>query len=494
MNQPALPESGPDRFVFAGLVVLLLWLPLPWGSTSGWARDLFCTLAWLLLAAWLLQAVLGRAGLPPRPRRHAWALLIWLLWIGWIAGQMLALPSGLLAELSPEAVRVHAALAQVPGASARLTTSIAAGATADALLLTLGYFALYWLIVLSSAGTPGRVRLLLATLVVGGLAQALFGSLMTLSGVEYGLFGRKWFYLGSATGSFVNRNHFAGYLELTGAAALALVLAGLGKPLSGRSWRQLMRDTINLFFSDKIRARVALAVMVVGIVMSRSRMGNIAFFASLCVCGLGYIVLRERALAFRAAVLFLSLLVVDTLIVSRWLGIGQVIERLERTDVAEEGRVQLLEEIPPVIDSFLWAGSGLGTFASAYAPHRSPRMHAWFDHAHNDYVELLVETGVPGLALLLTLAGIHYLHAARLIVLRRRRFPAAVGFATFMAMSAYGLHSLVDFNLQIPANAATLVALMAMSACCSARAGAGEGVRRREAPDRDSSGDEVRPG
>lgn len=456
-----------ERAWFGALVLLVLWLPLPWGSHTAWAADLLAALSLALLCTWLALATLGHARLPERIGRLAWPLVLWLLWIGWIVLQILPLPPEDLATRSPAAHAAHRAVAELAGAEPRWSSSISPSATGDRLLLTLGYFALYWCVVLGAIGSEARIRALLWTVAAAGTIQALYGALMTLSGLEWAFFAPKRWYLDSATGSFVNRNHFAGYLELTAAAALALVLADL-KPVRGRrSWRQRLRDLIAFAFSDRARARVALAIMLVGIVLSKSRMGNLAFFAALTVCGIAFIALRQRALAMRAAILFLSLLVVDVWIVSRWFGFEQLVERLETTDLGQEGRLRLLDEIPPVLEAYGDAGSGLGTFALAYAPFRSTQMREHFDHAHNDYVELAVETGITGLVLVLAFAGIHALHALRIVILRRRRLPAAAAFAALMGLTAMGIHATAEFNLQIPANAATLLVLLALVACCT---------------------------
>lgn len=347
--------------------------------------------------------------------------------------------------------------------------SIARSLTIDAWLLSAGYACLYILILISCHGDRGRMRAVLATLVIAGLLQATYGSVMVLSGLEWGFFAEKEFYRGVATGTFVNRNHLAGYLELCAAAALGLVLSDLGSNHRSRSLRQHLLDAIALLFSTKMRARLALAVMAIGLILTRSRMGNIAFFVSLTTCGMIFVLLRHRSQALRALALFASVIAIDILIVSKWYGLERVVERIEQTRYEVEGRATFLQEVPPVIDAYGLVGSGLGTFALAYAPYRSANMKEHFDHAHNDYVEFLIETGVIGLALLATFVLAHALHAVRILVHRQRRSAAAVGFAALMAMLAYAIHSIADFNLQIPANAATLLTLMALSAACSSR-------------------------
>jgi O-antigen ligase len=455
---------GDTTPIFAALLLLILWLPLPWGSHLPWAGPLVGCAAWGLVALWVLLAALGRTRLP-EARRLLWPLLLWLAWIGWIGWQLLPQDAATLKTMAPSAPAVHQAVAAM-GGMPRDTLSIAPGITTDALLLTLAYCGLYWLVVLTTCDRESRMRWVLGAIVFAGFAEALYGSLMVLSGAEYGFLAAKQYYRGVATGTFVNRNHLAGYLELASAAGIGLILADLRHRDEPFSLAGFLRRQIDLLFSNKMRVRAALAVVVIGVVLTRSRMGNIALFGSMSLCGFLFVLLRERALAGRAAILFLSLMVVDLFIVSRWFGLEAVVNRIEQTDVLHEERMNVLDRIPATLDYYGTAGSGLGTFAVAFAPFRTSQMYGFYDHAHNDYAEFAVEVGFIGLGIILVFAGAHLLHAVRVILARRRHAPAAICFAAAMGLLALGIHAVADFNLQIPANAATLIVLMALAAAC----------------------------
>ncbi|MBV8061951.1 MAG: O-antigen ligase family protein, partial [Nevskia sp.] len=444
-----------DRLAWFGLLALLLWLPLPWGSHSFWAEHLLVLWAALLLAlACAARIDPGmRRQLPPR---YGWFAALWLPWLGWIAFQTLSLEPQWLAAWSPQSATVHAAAAQAGNGLALDSLSIMPAASLDALLLSLGYFALY-LVVGLSCREHSRRRLLAAVLVFSGLAQAVYGSLMTLSGAEYGFLARKFFYTGLATGTFINRNHLAAYLELTSAVGLGLILSDL-KAGEGGGWRRRLSGWMELAFSTKARVRIAMAMMVVGLVLTRSRMGNTAFFVALSLTGLAYIALRERRLLLRAVLLFGSLLLVDTFIVSHWFGLSQVVQRIEATRIEQEDRPVVYRQLPVMLKPYQATGSGLGSFAQAFTPYRPLQLQGYFDHAHNDYMEFLIETGIPGLGLLLLLLGTHLVHALRVIWRCQDRLPQGICVGFVMASIALGLHATVEFNFQIPAIAASYVA------------------------------------
>lgn len=474
MNSSDFADPAPvqaDRFIFAALLGLIIWLPIPWGSHTPWSSHLLSALALSLLTMWCVLAALRRVHAPSRRADLCWPLTLWIIWLVWIALQTMPISDELMRSLSPLAFEIHQAARALPGVSVSGTLTISAGKTLFGLELSLGYFALYTLVILTVRDEQ-RLRWLLMTMAISGAFQAVYGSLMTLSGAEWGFFEKKIHYLGYATGTFVNRNHLAGYLELTAAMALALVLADLGRGGSNvKSLRAMAGNFIEVLFSTKFRMRALMVVMAVGLVLTRSRMGNTAFFVSLTVAGLGYIFLRERRYFWRALLLFSSLLIVDVAVVSNWFGLQKVIERLEQTgpDTSTQSRVALWSELPPVIESFALTGSGLGTFSDAHEPYRTPTVTMFMDHAHQDYIEFFVETGAIGCTILGLLVGLHVLHALRVIFTRTRRLPVAVCFGGLMALLAMAIHSLVDFNLQIPANAATLCVILALCASCTSR-------------------------
>jgi putative inorganic carbon (HCO3(-)) transporter len=467
-----------DAWIFAGLLALLLWLPLPWGSNSAWAKAMITASTGGLLGLWLTGAAIGvvrttRGKLPPLV-----PVLWWFAWLAWIALSLW--PGSDAIGLGPSAtIAALQADAAAQGVALQATIAIVPATTADAWLLSAGYACLYVLTMLTCHNQPERMRVVLATLVISGLLQAIYGSLMVLSGLEWGFLEPKQHYLHTTTGTFVNRNHFAGYMELCGAAALGLILGDIGQRAAARGWRQRALELIALVFSSKVRVRLALVIMAIALVMTHSRSGNIAFFAAVSGCGFGYMMLRHRDRAFGAFLLFASVIIVDLLIVTQWYGLDRLVQRIEQTDLEANGRARVLEALPGAIDAFWPAGSGLGSFATAFAPFNPNGVNEYFVHAHNDYLQFLVETGLPGLILLAIFVGAHVLHCVRVLVVRRSKLAAAVAFSALMAIAALGVHSATDFNLQIPANAATLLVLLALSASVSGRSRR----RRRSAGD-----------
>jgi O-antigen ligase len=273
-------------------------------------------------------------------------------------------------------------------------------------------------------------------------------------------FGTLVYHSWHAIGGFVNRNHLAGFLEITLAMGIGLMVGSL-RETGQRNWRQFWRDMAALLLSARAPLRLFLVAMVIGLVMTRSRMGNTAFFASLLVAGTVALALSRHATR-STVILIASLIAIDIFIVGSWFGVEQTMQRIGATtvsDVAERGdpsarSLQLARDYPVF-------GAGGGSYYTAFTRYRGPDVRAYFDYAHNDYIQFLAETGIVGLALAISLPVFALVLAV--LVLARRRDPLARGFAfaVLMGVCSIGIHSAVDFNLQIPANALAFTVLLA---------------------------------
>ena len=221
--------------------------------------------------------------------------------------------------------------------------------------------------------------------------------------------------------------------------------------------------------SAKMRLRIVLVVMVIALVLTRSRMGNAAFFVSMLLVGLVAIVLARRT-APATIGLIASLLVIDIAVIGCWIGVEQVVQRIGNTGLTEAtggreesvaARTEAGRLALALVEDFPLAGTGGGSFYGSFLRYRSPRP-GYLDHAHNDYVEIASDFGLPGLAILGGLVALTLWTALRILALRRSSLPRGVAFGAAMAIVALLIHSAVDFNLQIPANALTMAVILAM--------------------------------
>ncbi|MRI34274.1 hypothetical protein EOPP23_14880 [Endozoicomonas sp. OPT23] len=426
-----------NKSLFWLLLLVLAWLPLPYGSNTLWSKGLLIVLVQAISVLWLLGFALGKCQLTPVFRKSTIPLVLLFslsIWV-FIQGDDLAgiLPASLVFDVF---------------------------ATRLSFWLTLSYSLLFALVLLLVTNSK-RLKLLGWAFVISGTFQAVFGVLSTLSGVETLLFSPKETYFGVATGTYVNRNSFAGCMEMTLAMGMGLLIAQLNDKKAA-SWSEWLLETLKTLMSSKVLLRSALAIMVIGLVVSKSRMGNTAFFSSLMLTGLLYVVLRKK-LTRSMVILFVSLIAIDTLIVSQWFGLEKVVNRLEQTSLQKETRPNVAEVTLQAIPEHAVTGTGVGSYYTVLPQHHDGSWRGFYDLAHNDFLQFALEFGVPAFALLVLLVLMSAWMAIATMRKRNNRLFIGMAFSSFMGVSAIMIHSSVDFNLQIPANAAYFVCLLAMA-------------------------------
>ena len=469
-----------DRWIFACFLVLLVWAPIPLSSKRQWASSILETGLFGLGMAWLALYALNLARLP-RTFRRAWpALVLFGLWLLVLCVQVLPLPEAVIAALSRGSVEAgagrEAAQPWIGFRGPAAVISVDPEASWEFLSRSLAYAAAFGL-TLVLARSRNRLRALAFVLIGSGVFQATLGGFFHLAGVRYELFDTVLDHSGSAMGTFVNRDHFAGYMEMTLAVGIGMMIATLrgGGP---RTWRQMLRDWVSWLVSPRVLLRLMLVVMVIALVMTRSRMGNSAFFVSMLIAGAIGLVLARHATR-STVILLASLVVIDIFVVGAWFGVEKVMHRLEQTSLTRSGKAshqaggngaeQSVEErVEPglmalkALKEFPFVGSGGGTFYVVFPKYREQEIDGYYDHAHNDYVQFTTETGVVGVSLVGLLVLSTLLVALRTQYERRDPLARGVAFGVTMGIIALLIHSWVDFNLQIPANALTFVVLLAM--------------------------------
>jgi O-antigen ligase len=403
----------------------------------------------LLAIAWLAAFARAKAHRGPA-LKGAWpALLCGALWVGFVWLQLAPLPLEIVRFLSPEAARWHAAAAG-PAQSGGAPLTLDQYGTLEGALKSSAYVAFF---ALSLVLLDRRERIVAASyaLVLSGFVQAMYGGLSSLAS-EFGTL---------AHGSFVNRNHFAAYLVMCLSVGLGVLIANLTGETS-RTWRQFLRGVIAWILSPKMRLRLALAVMVIALVLSRSRMGNTAFFASLLVTGGIVLALSKRATR-SMVILIASLIVIDILVVGAYFGVERVVERIEQTRLETEERGDVATYALRIWKDYPIVGAGLGSFHIVFPRYRGNDISVPYTHAHNDYLQIAGETGIVGIALLGLMVVMSFLAALRTQYVRHDLLSRGISFGSMMGIIALMIHSTVDFNLQIPANALTFMFVLSLA-------------------------------
>ena len=294
----------------------------------------------------------------------------------------------------------------------------------------------------------------------------IFGFLICLFGIlQHLTFNGKlyWFremrYGGIPFGPYVNRNHFAGFVELT--LPLALVPLVLGRVRRER-WLVVGVFTV---------------VPIAALFLSASRGGILSLGAELAILALVMIQRRMmgKQILAGAAVLLLALVLVF------WLGVGQILERfstLQTLEATTGKRASMRHDTWQIFLQHPIVGTGLGTLQIVYPPFESLYDGKIVNHSHNDYLEALAETGILGGLCCLWFLGVLFKESLKRLRQFSTSFGGALQLSGLIACCGFLAHSLVDFNLHIPANA-LLFFLMAHLATSEIQPLAASAVPRR---------------
>ena len=285
---------------------------------------------------------------------------------------------------------------------------------------------------------------LLAVLAFVGLSESVYGLFEVWTAHEKVLWQTKEAHLGFVTGTYLNRDHLAGLMELCLGAHLGLLFAAI------KQGRRKVAITLSLF----------LLVTLIGFFQTGSRMGVVSFaFSFLLLTTFLMRVPGPTSLRFAVLVLILAgiaFLSGRQMLLLRW---EEVVEGLENWS---GGRTFVWRDAIAMLQNHPWVGTGLGSFEWAFPSYQSGSLLMGWSHAHNDYLELAVELGIPGLVMLLVSFGSLWLHCWN----RRPPFDSAL-FPLFwgclISTISFAVHGLTDFNFSIPANVLIFIILFAVT-------------------------------
>jgi len=455
-----LREIDFGALLFWALLALLVWAPIPLGSNRPWAWMVLEVCTFALLAAWLVLWAFRFVELPDAVKRA------WPAWIAlglWLAHQVLhvvPMPPEWIAMLSPESARMQSMVGDLGIKPESMTLSIDPHASTVSLLKSIAYCSVFFL-TLALVNRRSRIVMFARVLVFAAVVHAVYAVMLHLGEVKEEYFGTIINHGSSASGTYANRNHFAGYLEMSLALGIGLLIADLSDR-NADTWKRFFRLTIAWILSPKMVLRLSLCVLVIALTTTHSRMGNTAFFSSLLAAGAIGIALSKHATR-NTVFLLASLIAIDLFIVGSWFGVEKLAQRIEQTTVEDvREREEAAAYTLPLIKDYVVFGSGPGSFYVAFPRYRPGTILNFYNHIHNDYAQFASESGLLGLLIIGSFVVLSL--GAALVAQWKRRDPLMRGmsFACVMGVTSILIHSWVDFNLQIPANAVLFMVLLAL--------------------------------
>lgn len=312
-----------------------------------------------------------------------------------------------------------------------------------------------------------RMRRLAQFFVVLGVFESLYGLVQYLAGWQRIFLYIKKYDLEEATGTYINRNHYAGFLEMALPFSLALAWYEFRKLRRGHnesatSLRDLLVSQSGL---PKLILYVFIAVLLLtALFFSRSRMGILAASASILVI---FVLATISGRHVKAGLVLSIAFAIVAGSAAIWIGPGPIAERFENVSQEysqyDRSRLSIWRGTGLLIEEHPFLGTGLGTFPIAYTKVQSTFLGEFVNHAHNDYLEIASDLGLPAAFALFASLIYLFVRAAQGFLSAEKSFDRAVALACAGSMLAIFLHGLTDFNLHIPANALLFSSILGLS-------------------------------
>ncbi len=435
------------KIVEWGLLLIITGSVLAFGGVQSPAYTAMEVALFLLtLVVLVRQTIDGKIDLP---------LPLWILpFLCLVLLQMIPLSVQVVSWLSPNRLFPGLQAALTHGAAHWATLSLYPHDTLLGFFKLLAYLAAFVLAAYAFEAREGK-KVLTTGLIVLGSLEAAYGMVQYLTGYQK-IFGfTKQFYTDEATGTYINHNHFAGFLELVIPFAAMMVFYNL-QPMSAHGVPE--RRSRGGRYSRSLHPQILFYVFIVilllvAVVFSRSRMGIFSVLASLILMAF-----LGRLGGGRRAWMVITLLVIAcAMTYAVWIGLDPVISRFEavKPSALEDtsGRAAIWKQASGIIRDYPTVGTGLGTFVVAFRRYQTTSLDLLIDHAHNDYLEVTNDTGILGAALLfIPIIGLLF-KMILAYVGARNPYRRSVLLACIGSAAALLIHSTMDFNLQIPANA-----------------------------------------
>ncbi|MDD4099251.1 MAG: O-antigen ligase family protein, partial [Lentisphaeria bacterium] len=468
--------TGMAQVPMCGLLILLVMLPLIYQGGEYWWLPVATSLVLVLYVFWGLSAwwLGGETG---RWHWHA-GMLLFALPLGLGLAQAMPIPDGLVTRLSPSGWPWWEGLRQLGLGDIRPSLSLAPDytlRTCELLLLCLLTFTL----LLQQARHRAALRLVAAAVALSAFVNAAYafwefwrddtgGGMLQMTVFK---------------GAFLNRNHFGFMMHLGALSAMGLLAA------VGAAGRRQRDDTSPAWGGILIPMTFMLFGILTAQVLSLSRGAFMATVTAAMCFGLIWLVRGARVAGGRQKVLALAMILGAALLMALPPALSRLSERYQHLLDSEsfdgEDRLMVWRDTVALIKDFPWAGTGLGAYGDAIQPYeRGVFRDGLIEHAHNDWLEMTAEVGLPMALVIIGLAGWLLGGATRRIWRQKDMTMRWIGLGALAAVLGGLMHEVVDFNLLAMPNAMLFSALLALVFICGRhRSGAVSGPSPAEGGD-----------
>jgi len=451
------------RIIDWGIVGIIVFSPLPAASVYEWSIFTIQITVLVMMIAYLLLSTKPAVNKLLLPSLK-WPKYLFIGFFIFILLQIIPLPKFLIKLLSPNSYSFREMFSIGLSDLKFISLSVVPAHTLQQGLEIFTYFLLGFLII-KTVSSQQQIRRIVYALIGMGIFQAFYGLFELYNKTPRILFYKKIYNLDSVCGTFVNRNHLSGYLEMIIPLTIGLIIARIDLfSFAGMKIKEKILRLTEKGMAVNLLLSFGIIVMSLAVIFSKSRSGVfVLVFSFILMFEFTVFYFTKQMKQKEWAIKFLKILFIAIIIISFYIGIGATLERFAFNEVLKADRLTVWNFTLTIISDFPLFGSGLGTYASVYLAYEDRGKMAIYDHAHNDYLEYLSDLGIIGLLLLL--GGIIFIVIKAFSVWRIRGHPEVKGLALggIVAVINILIHSITDFNLQIPANILLFIVILSLT-------------------------------
>lgn len=446
-------------FIVRFLVVFILaTVPILFAAVQPWVWSIYtlCIFAAYILLLWYPRSQAS-------VRTHKIFFLTIVVFFVPTLFQLIPMPQGILSLLSHQRLQGLTESLAIPYSQAGWQSISYGSLTSLALWSFFLSLFLFFTVLRQSFGSPKSLSVIVCIMLGVAGIESLYGIIQSLD-PDMGVLWVDYIvqYQGNSRGTFINRNHLAGFLEMGWPL-------GLGALLAMGNWSQQFRLN-DLLESDRphlqLLLAIAMAIMLLALLFSRSRAG----ISGAIVGFITFVLLMRSANRGLPFSFWLIIVAVFGLIsfYSSSMGFESILERFFRVST-DTSRLNFWQDSWVIVKEHP-LGTGLGTFKQIFPVYNESSIsEKQVVYAHNDYIQLLVEAGWIGFLALVggfTFFMVRSIRKVKSLDIPEDplRFFLAVGALSGLVSIAF--HSFFDFNLQIPANCVYFVTLIAIVHIC----------------------------
>jgi len=438
------------------LILLFIFTPIAFGSMEIWAFSLMELGILLLVVLWSIQNLMRNAECGMRNFRYEIIFISFFLAL--ILFQMIPLPTGIVRILSLKTYELRHSLAIIIPQSAIRTPQFQISFVPFLTKiefykwLALSAFFLFFLHWKISRKEDSTIFHLIFVVFLTGVFESLYGMFEFFSGHDHILYLKG---ISSVTGTFINRNYFAGYLLMVIPLSMGFFFYREAQARRFQGWQQ----RLSAVDGKTLLIGFGIIVMILGLLFSASRMGIVSLLLSFSLIST-LLNAPQRGRRFsRTSLLILGL----ALVWGIWIGLDAVINQFFNVSEDLKSRTTIWTDSFKIVKDFPILGSGLGTFSQIFPMYKSFHIRRFVSHAENDFLQLASEVGLIGVGVLFILFIFLFVRAVAGI--RSMSFADSrryIGIGGLVSVLALMFHSIVERNLQIPANAFLFTFLWAL--------------------------------